>query len=49
LTSVIGVYLAGACVTKMANLFSVSTVAVFKVMTAYANHGKTTSAKRNSG
>jgi hypothetical protein len=37
--------LAGASVTEMA---TVSRAAVSKVMTAYAHHGKTTLAKRNS-
>jgi hypothetical protein len=45
---IVGAYLAGACVTKLANLFSVSTAAVLKVVTAYTNHGKTSSARRNS-
>jgi predicted transcriptional regulator len=41
--------LAGAYVTEMATLLGVSRAAVSKVMTAYANHGKTSLAKRNSG
>jgi predicted transcriptional regulator len=45
----IGAHLAGASVTKLATLLGVSIVAVSKVMTAYTNHGKTSSAKRNSG
>jgi len=44
----VGAYLAGASVTKMATLLDVSRAAVSKVMTAYTNHGMT-SAKRNSG
>jgi predicted transcriptional regulator len=34
--------------TKTATLLGVSNAAVSKVMTAYTNHGKTSSAKRNS-
>jgi predicted transcriptional regulator len=41
--------LAGASVTKTANLLSVSRAAVSKVMMAYKNHGKTSSAKKNRG
>jgi hypothetical protein len=44
---IVGVCLAEASITKMATLFSVSR-AVFKVVMAYTDHGKT-SAKRNSG
>jgi transposase len=43
------VCLAGASVIKIAILLGVSRGTVFKVMSAYTNHGKTTSAKRNSG
>jgi hypothetical protein len=46
---VIGAHLAGASVTKMANLWGVFRAAVLKVMTAYTYHGKTSSANRNSG
>jgi transposase len=46
---IIGVCLAGAYVTKTATLLGVSRVTVSKIMSAYTNHGKTTSAKRNSG
>jgi transposase len=46
---IIGAHLAGAPVTKSATLLGVSRVTVSKVMSAYTNHGKTTSAKRNSG
>jgi transposase len=41
--------LAGAFVIKTAILLGVSRATVSKVMSAYTNHGKTTSAKRNSG
>jgi hypothetical protein len=40
----IGACLAGASVTKTATLLG-----ILKVMWAYTSHGKTTSAKRNSG
>jgi transposase len=46
---VIGAHLAGASVTKTATLLDVSRATVFKVMSAFLNHGKATSAKRNSG
>jgi len=46
---IVGVLLAGACITKMATLVGVSRAAVSKVVTTYTNHGKTSSAKRNSG
>jgi transposase len=46
---VIGVCLADAFVTKTATLLGVSRVTDSKVMLAYTNYGKTTSAKRNSG
>jgi predicted transcriptional regulator len=42
------VHLVRAFVIKMATLIGVSRAAVSKVMMAYTNHGKTTSAKRNS-
>jgi transposase len=43
------VHLAGASVTKTDTLLGVSRATISKVMSAYMNHGKTTSAKRNSG
>jgi transposase len=46
---IIGARLAGASVKKTATLLHVSRATVSKVMSAYTNHGKTTSAKRNSG
>jgi hypothetical protein len=46
---VVGVRLAGAFVTINVTLLGVSRAMVSKVMLAYANRGKTTSAKRNSG
>ena len=45
----IGARFDGASVTKTATLLGVSRAAVPKVMMAYTNHGKTSSAKRNSG
>jgi transposase len=36
-------------VTKTATLLGVSRTTISKVMLSYTNHGKTTSAKRNSG
>jgi transposase len=46
---IVGAHLAGASVTKTATLLDVSRVTVSKVMLACTNHGKTTSAKRDSG
>jgi transposase len=46
---IVGVRLAGASVTKATTLIGVSRAIVSKVMSAYTNHGKTTSPKRNSG
>jgi hypothetical protein len=45
---IVGERLAGAFVTKTAILLGISRVAVYKVMSAYMNYGKTTSMK-NSG
>jgi transposase len=44
-----GAHLAGASVIKTVTLLSVSRATVSKVMSSYMNHGKITSAKRNSG
>jgi hypothetical protein len=46
---IIGDRLVGVSVIKTATLLGVSRVTDFKVMSAYTNHGNTTSAKRNSG
>jgi predicted transcriptional regulator len=46
---IVGALLADASVTKIATLLGVSRAAVSKVMSAYTNHGKATSAKKNSG
>jgi transposase len=46
---IIGAHLAAASMTKTAPLLGVSRATVSKFISAYADHGKTTSAKRNSG
>jgi hypothetical protein len=46
---IVGARLVGASVTKTVTLLGVSRAAVSDVMKAYTNHGKTSSAKRNSG
>jgi len=46
---IVGAHLAGTSVTKTATLLGVSRAAVYKVMTKYTHHGRTSSAKRNSG
>ena len=46
---IVGVCLAGASVTKTATLLGVSRETFYKVMTKYTHHGRTSSAKRNSG
>jgi C-terminal processing protease CtpA/Prc len=45
---IVGVPLAGAFVIETATLLGASRATVSKVMSAYTNHGKTTSVKRNS-
>jgi hypothetical protein len=44
-----GARLSGASVTKTVLLLGVSRATVSEIMSAYTNHGKTTSAKRHSG
>jgi transposase len=46
---IVDMRLVGASVTKTDTLLGVSRATVSKVMLAYTYHGKTTSAKRNSG
>jgi transposase len=46
---IVGARLAGAFMTEIAVSLRVSSATVSKVMLVYTNHGKTTSAKRNSG
>ena len=46
---IVGVHLAAPSIIKTATLLGVSRAAVSKVMTAYTNHGKTSSAKNNNG
>ena len=46
---IVGARLVGASVTKMATLLVVSRAAVSKGMTAYREHGTSSSAERNSG
>ena len=46
---IVGAHLAGASVTKTAQLADVSRAMVFKVMSAWNSEGKTSSAKGNSG
>jgi hypothetical protein len=46
---IVGVCLAGASVTKTATLLGVWRATVSEVMLACMNHGKTVSARRNSG
>jgi len=46
---IVGAHLCGASVTKTDPLLVISRAAVSKDMTAYTNHGKTSSDERNSG
>jgi IS30 family transposase len=46
---IVGARSAGAFVTKTATLLGVPRTTVCRIMSSYTNHGKTTSAKRNSG
>jgi hypothetical protein len=46
---IVGARLAAASLIKTTTSLGVSRVAVSNVMMAYTNHGKTSSAKRNSG
>jgi transposase len=46
---IVGARLEGASVTTTVTLLGVLSATVSKVMSAYTNHGKTASAKRNSG
>jgi hypothetical protein len=46
---IVGECLTGVFETKMPTLIDVSNEAVSKAMTAYTNHGKTLTAKQNSG
>ena len=46
---IVGACLAGAIVTKTAELFGVTKSTVSKVMTAFEKEGKTSSLKQNSG
>ena len=46
---IVGAHLAGAYVTETSTLLGVSRAAVSRVMTTYTNHGRTSSANRNSG
>ena len=45
---IVGVCLAGVPVTKTGTLLGVTRAAVSKVMTAYTNHGKMSTAMRNN-
>ena len=46
---IVGARIAGASVTKTAELFSVAKRTILKVMTAFQKEGKTSSEKQNSG
>jgi hypothetical protein len=45
---IVGARLAGASVTKTATALALSRATVSKVLPTFTNHGKATSAKRNS-
>ena len=46
---IVGAHMAGACITKTAELFGVARNTVLKVMTAFEKEEKTSSLKQNSG
>jgi hypothetical protein len=46
---IVGAHVAGVSVTKTVTLLSAEYATVSEVMSAYMNHGKTTSTKRKSG
>jgi hypothetical protein len=46
---IVGLRLSGASVIKTATVLGVPRGPVSKVMSAYTNHGETTTAKRNNG
>jgi transposase len=46
---IVGAHLAGASVTKMTVLLGASRASVLSVVTAYTNHGTTSSAEKNIG
>ena len=46
---IIGAHMAGASLTKSAELFGVAKSAILKIMTAFEKDGKTSSLKQNSG
>jgi hypothetical protein len=46
---IVGACFTGASMTETATLLGESRVTVSKIMSAYTNHGKTTSARRNGG
>jgi transposase len=45
---IVGAYLVGASLSKTATLLGVLRTTISKAISAYTNHGKTVSAKRNS-
>jgi hypothetical protein len=46
---IVGAHLAGVSVTRTATLLGLLRVTVSMIMSAYMNHAKTASAKRNGG